>query len=486
MNTVINNGDVTVDQLNALFAKQKEAFLQRKAPISYKERIAALDKMYDAIYSRRMEMCAALDDDFGGRSSQETLLMEIFVMLDEIRHTKRHLKKWMKDERVGVNWQFLPARAKVVYQPVGVVGVIGAWNYQLLLSMSPVIGAISAGNHVMLKPARQAPKAAKLMEDLYRDIYPEEFVTVVNGPSEVSRAFSALPFDHIIFTGSTNVGKTIMRNASEHLTPVTLELGGKSPAIVSDNFKLDSAARRIAHGKFVNAGQTCVAPDYVMVRADQHDEFVKHFEDTIAAYYPTLVDNTDYTRIITAKEYQRLQNWLDEAQEKGATIIQVNPANEDCNVENKVFPPTIVLNAPDDCKVMQEELFGPIMPVVRYKELDDAIEYVKRRPHPLALYYFDNTKSRVQQMLHGTLSGGVTINGCIYHLPQHNMPFGGVGPSGMGAYHGYDGFLTFSKKKAVLMQGPFAGTFLMRPPYGKLLSWVIGVLLTNRLRKENL
>lgn len=485
-NSETDTTDLVAEQLQNLLARQRAAFRARPAPRSYAERLDALNRLQDALYERRMDFAAAMNEDYGGRAYEETLLLEMFVLIDEIRHTKRHLKKWMKPHGVMPNWQFLPSRAKFIYQPLGVVGVIGAWNYQLLLTLSPLIGALSAGNHVMLRPSELAPKTAELMRSVLADCFPEDYVTVCTGGLEVSQAFSSLPFDHLIFTGSTRVGKLIMRNAAEHLTPVTLELGGKSPALVGKQYDLESAARAIIHGKLSNAGQTCVAPDYVLVREEHKDEFVEHCKRVIAEYYPTLASNPDYTHIITAGHYQRLERIVAEVTEKGGKVDVVNPANEACTVENKVFAPTLVHDCPDDAMAVTEEIFGPVLPIVTYNTLDGAIEYINDRPRPLALYYFSNDKSRTDRVLYGTCSGGVTVNGCIYHLPQNNLPFGGVGDSGMGAYHGLDGFETFSKKKAVFFQSRFSATVVMRPPYGKLLHWILGFLIGMRPKREKI
>ncbi len=469
----------TADSLAALLQTQQAAIRARRVPPTYAERIHALDLLKDKLFEMRHEFAEAVSEDFGNRSHQETILLEIFVLLDEIRHTRRHLLKWMKPRRVMPNWQFLPGGAKIVYQPLGVVGVLGAWNYQLLLTLSPLVGAISAGNHVMLKPSELAPITAELMRKMIADIFPEDYVTVITGGVEVAGEFSKLPFNHLIFTGSGRVGKIIMRNASEHLTPVTLELGGKSPALVGENYPLDRAARRVVNGKFSNAGQTCVAPDYVLVPEGKVEEFMETAREVTTQFYPTLVNNPDYTHIITKRHYERLANIVQEVRDRGGKVETVNPASEDCNIENKVFPPTFVWNCPDDTTVMQEELFGPILPIVTYRTLTEAIDYINDRPRPLALYYFDNEKKNINRVLNETVSGGVTLGGCIYHLPQNNLPFGGVGDSGMGAYHGFDGFTNFSKKKAVFIQRKVAATMLLRPPYGKLFSLVIGTLLRN-------
>lgn len=477
--TPSGDSESIADFLNARLQAQRNAFNKRPRQRTFAERIAALNAFHDEIFDRRFDLCRAVDEDFGGRCAEETLLLEIFVVLDEIRHTKRHLKKWMKPHSVTPNWQFRPSKTKFIYQPLGVVGVMGAWNYQILLTLSPVVGAISAGNHVMVRPSELAPKTAEVMRSIVSNCFDEDYVQVFTGEMEVSQVFGALPFDHLIFTGSTRVGKIIMRNMAEHLTPVTLELGGKSPALIGKDYDIASAARKILHGKLQNGGQTCVAPDYVLVRKEKEAEFIEAAKQVAAEFFPKLVDNKDYTRIITSRHYDRLGEITAEVAAGGGVVTTINPADEDCNGENSVFPPTLVSSCPEDSVAVTEEIFGPILPIVTYDELDDAMEYINARPRPLALYYFSNDKSKTEKVLYGTISGGVTVNGCIYHLPQNNLPFGGVGDSGMGAYHGIDGFETFSKKKAIFFQSRLSLTKFMRPPYGKMMNLILGFVLTN-------
>ncbi len=427
--------------------------------------------------ARREEFVRAISEDFGGRARQETLLLEVFPLVDTIRHAVRHLPQWMRPRPAAAGWQFLPGRARVVYQPLGVVGIIGAWNYPLLLSLSPLVSALAAGNHVTLKPSELAPRTADLIARLISELFPADYVTVVTGGHETGALFAALPFDHLLFTGSTRVGKLIMRAASENLTPVTLELGGKSPALVHPEFQASTAAERIMAGKLYNAGQTCIAPDYVLVEAGARDEFVRLAAEAATRMYPRLVDNPDFTRIVNRDHYQRLHGLVQDAACKGAEALQINPAHESANEQNRVFPPTLLWNVSDQMSVMREEIFGPVLPVVTYRSLDEAIEYVNARPRPLALYYFDNNSQRVESLLARTTSGGVTVNDTILHIAQNDLPFGGVGASGMGSYHGFDGFLTFSKKKGVFLQSRFTTLGLLRPPYGTLAKRVTDFLI---------
>jgi coniferyl-aldehyde dehydrogenase len=453
-------------ELAATLATQRGAFARQ--PPDASQRIHALRDLLKAVRARREEFVKAISDDFGGRASEETLLLEVFPLVDTIRHTIREVPRWMRPRAAAAGWQFLPGRARVIYQPLGVVGIIGAWNYPLLLSLSPLVSALAAGNHVMLKPSELAPRTADLMARLVADLFPAEYVTVVTGGAETGAAFATLPFDHLLFTGSTRVGKLIMRSASENLTPVTLELGGKSPALVHPSFPAQTAAARIMAGKLYNAGQTCIAPDYVLVEAGAGEEFVRLAAQAASTMYPRLVDNPDYTRIINCEHYRRLRSLVDDAGSKGAETIELNPAHETVDEQNRVFPPTLLWNVNDRMAVMQEEIFGPVLPVVTYRSLDEAIEYVNSRPRPLALYYFDNNSKRVESVLARTVSGGVTVNDTILHIAQNDLPFGGVGPSGMGSYHGFDGFLTFSQKKGIFLQSRFTTLGLLRPPYGAL------------------
>jgi len=458
-----------------MLAAQRTAFAHQ--PPDAARRIRALRALLKAVRARREEFVKAISDDFGGRARQETLLLEVFPLVDNIHHAIRHLPQWMRPRPAAAGWQFLPGRARVVYQPLGVVGVIGAWNYPLLLSLSPLVSALAAGNHAMLKPSELAPRTADLLARLVSELFPADYVTVVTGGSEVGAVFAALPFDHLLFTGSTRVGKLIMRSASEHLTPVTLELGGKSPALVHPDFPAQTAAARIMAGKLYNAGQTCIAPDYALVEAGAREEFVRLASDAVTTMYPRLVDNPDFTRIVNRGHYRRLRGLVEDAALKGAEMLEVNPARETANEQNRVFPPTFLWNVKDEMTVMREEIFGPALPVVTYRSLDEAIEYVNARPRPLALYYFDRNSKRVEAVLARTTSGGVTVNDTLFHIAQNDLPFGGVGPSGMGSYHGFDGFLTFSKKKGVFLQSRFTTLGLLRPPYGELARRVSDFLI---------
>jgi coniferyl-aldehyde dehydrogenase len=368
-------------------------------------------------------------------------------------------------------------RGRVIYQPVGVVGILSAWNYPLFLSLGPMVGAIAAGDHVMLKPSELAPRTAELIASIIGVLYPPEYATAIVGNAEKAAEFARLPFDHLLFTGSERVGRLVMKAASENLTPVTLELGGKSPALIHPGYAMKTAAARILAGKLYNAGQTCVAPDYVLLPRERSDEFVDAAKQVVAHMYPRLAENRDYTHVLNARHYERLRAMVDDARHNGAEVVEINPGQEACTEENRVFPPTLLLNVRDDMTVMQEEIFGPVLPIVLYDTLDGAIDYMNARPHPLALYYFDHSGKRVKEVLGRTLAGGVTVNDCILHVGQPNLPFGGVGPSGMGQYHGFDGFATFSKKKGVFLQSRWSPVSFLRPPYGALTRRILKFLI---------
>ena len=462
-------------RLGALLAAQQTRF--RARPPGYAERVDALRSMARTLQKRRHDIAAAIATDFGGRPSQETFALELFPLLNEIRHACQHLRRWMEPEAASVQWQFWPAKARIVHQPLGVVGILSTWNYPVFLSFGPLVGALAAGNHALLKPSEFAPVTAEVMASIVAELYAPDYVSVVTGGPDIAAALTALPLDHLLFTGSTRVGKLVMKAASEHLVPVTLELGGKSPAIVHPAYDAERAATRIMTGKLYTAGQTCVAPDYVLVPVQRRDEFVSAARAAAAQMYPALVRNPDYSRIINAHHYRRLTALVDDARARGATVIELNPAAEACDVSNRVFPPTLVLDTRESMTLASEEIFGPILPIVEYETLDQAIAYVNARPRPLALYYFDDNKRRAEDVVARITAGGVTVNDCIFHVGQPSLPFGGVGASGMGRYHGFDGFQTFSHRKAVFIQRRWTPLGLLRPPYGVAARRTLRLLL---------
>jgi coniferyl-aldehyde dehydrogenase len=449
--------------LEARLAEQREAFA-RGAP-DYEHRMRALAALGNGLRARQDDLLRAVDEDFGGRAREETLMLELFPLYDQIRHARRHLARWMRRRRVSTTWFLQPSRAFYQYQPLGVVGIIGAWNYQLLLTLGPLVDAIAAGNHVMLKPSEVTPRSADAVARIVTEVFPPEHVTSVTGGPDVAAAFSQLPFDHLFFTGSTRVGRLVMQAASANLTPVTLELGGKSPAIVHESYALPRAVDRIITAKLYNAGQTCVAPDYVLLPTGLEPAFEREARRAVASLYPDIAGSRDYTRIVNGTHLDRLRALVADAAVKGGRVVELAPVAERHAGDDRLIPPTLIFSPTADMQVMQEEIFGPLLPVVPYRTLDEAIGFVNQRPRPLALYYFDNDAGRQDAVLASTLSGGVTINDCIYHLGQLNLPFGGVGQSGMGQYHGFDGFAAFSKKRGVMVQRRVALTALFRPPW---------------------
>lgn len=474
------------------FDRQRGSF-RRCAPLGLQKRLEALDLLLDSVLSHEDAIVEAVAADFDRRSARETQLLEIFPLVDEIRFVKRNLHRWMQPRGALANWQFLPSRTRIVYQPLGVVGVIGAFNFPVLLTLSPLANALAAGNHVMIKPSEQTPATGELLRQIIGDAFPDEYVAVVTGGPEVASFFSALPFDHILFTGSERVAKLVMKAAAENLTPVTLELGGKSPALVHPSFPMKTAADRICSAKFWNAGQTCIAPDYVLAPSSRADEFAHECERVLSKRFPRAASNADYTHLISQGAWERMRRLVEDAQSKGARVLRVDWIPGDTPARSRFFPPTLILDANDSMLVLKAEIFGPILPIATYSSLEDAMSFINARPHPLALYYFDRDQSRIRNVLEQTVSGGAAVNDCIFHFVQHGLPFGGVGPSGMGTYHGFDGFCTFSKKKGVLLQNTLVGSFLdaaLKPPYtsrtDRIVRFLIGRNKARPIRKMKL
>ena len=456
-----------LDQLQSLFDTQRRAYTANPMPPAA-QRQQWLKALRDLLSDERQALINAISQDFSHRSADETLFAELMPSLHGIHYASKHLKGWMKPSRRAVGIAFQPASAKVIYQPLGVVGVIVPWNYPLYLAIGPLVGALAAGNRVMLKLSESTPATGELLKALLAKIFPEDLVCVLLGEAEVGIAFSKLPFDHLLFTGATSIGKHVMRAAAEHLTPVTLELGGKSPAIVSADVPLKDAAERIAFGKALNAGQTCVAPDYVLVPEDRVEGFVEAYTQAVRGFYPTLVDNPDYTAIINERQLARLNAYIKDATDKGATLVPLYDQGQARRMAH-----SLLLNVSDDMTVMQDEIFGPVLPIVPYRGIDQAFAYINQRPRPLALYYFGYNKGEQDRVLHETHSGGVCLNDTLLHVAQDDMPFGGIGPSGMGHYHGHEGFLTFSKAKGVLVKQRLNAAKLIYPPYGKSIQKLI-------------
>ena len=460
--------------LGTLLGTMRTAWMQQTP--SYSQRMDDLDRLRGAVLKHKDALCEAVSADFGRRSRHETLIADVMMVLEDIKHIRKHLRSWMADKRVPIDFKAWPARGRIIYKPLGVVAVLAPWNYPIMLSLGPLAVAIAAGNHVILKPSENTPRTSALLAKLLAEVFPSERVSVVLGGPELAAAVSALPLDHLLFTGSTSVGKLVMAAAARNLTPVTLELGGKSPTIIAPDFNVTHAAKRIAAMKLLNAGQTCIAPDYVMLPEAQRDAFVAAFEAEVRSSYPALASNLDYTSIVNTRQAQRLRGYLTDAAEKGAKVITVCEGELPSDDSN-VLPPTLVLNTKPDMRLMQDEIFGPILPILTYRAIDEAINYVNAHPRPLAFYLFDHQSARRKQVLSQVTAGGVTLNDCALHITQHSMPFGGVGPSGMGHYHGHAGFLTFTKAMPVFEQARWSSFWLLKPPFKGLADKMLKFLL---------
>jgi coniferyl-aldehyde dehydrogenase len=458
------------------FEAHKAAASREPFP-SYEARRANLERLRRAVLDRRDEIADAVIADYGSRSRHETVLAEVLGVTETIGYCLKHLRRWMRPQSRHIELHWLPGSGTIVPQPLGVIGIIAPWNYPVNLCLAPAVYALAAGNRVMLKPSELTPRTADVIHDLIDALFPSDLISVHRGGVEVGIAFSKVPFDHLLYTGSTSVGRHILRAAADNLTPVTLELGGKSPVIIHEAHSIKHAAERICNAKLFNAGQTCIAPDYVLVHPSQLDAFVSCFQEEAAKKYATLANNPDYTSIINAQHKSRLEAYLADASEKGAEITDVNPAGESFEEAGNKLMPRLVRNVSDDMVIMQDEIFGPLLPVVPVDSLDDAIAYVNARPRPLALYYFDFNASRQKSVIERTHAGGMSVNDCLWHYAQDDLPFGGIGPSGMGAYHGKEGFETFSHHKSVFTQGRLSGTWLMSPPYGRFLERFMSLFL---------
>jgi coniferyl-aldehyde dehydrogenase len=463
MTDVLDSGFANPAALAAAFACLRVAADAQPNP-SRSRRDGWLASLERLVAANVEAFATAIAADFGHRSPHETRLLEVLPGLEAIRFARGHLEHWTAPEPRRVSFGFRPGSASVRYEPKGVVGIMVPWNYPLYLAVAPLAGALAAGNRVLLKLSEFAPGTAELMRSLLADTFGQDEVCAVVGDPELGRAFARLPFDHLLFTGSTAVGREVMRAAAENLTPVTLELGGKSPAIVADGYPLAHAAERIVLGKCLNAGQTCIAPDYALVPEVAVDAFLDEAIRAAGELYPSFPDSRDYTAIVNEHHFARLTGWLAEAKAAGARLVPLLPGLVPDPASRRI-PPVAVLGAAETCSLVQEEVFGPVLPVVGYRSLDEAIQYVARRPRPLALYYFDHDEASIERVLAETKAGGVTINDVLFHIAQEDLPFGGIGASGMGRYHGREGFLAFSNAKAVMHQSRWSPATFLHPPY---------------------
>lgn len=468
--------DTTANEMNRVLELQKQLNITEGAP-SAALRLDRLDRCISMVSAYKKEIVESMQDDFGNRDPIMSATTEVDSVIGPMVHAKKNLKKWMKTEKrkasiagTGPLLFLTGAKALINYQPKGVVGVISPWNFPVNLALAPLAGIIAAGNRVMLKPSELTPSSSDLMKKMINEYFEESEIAVFTGDPEVGAAFSALAFDHMLFTGGTEIAKHVMRAAADNLVPLTLELGGKSPVVVGQSSKMQDVAQRVMQGKTMNAGQICLAPDYALVPEGKVNEFVDAAVAITSEMFPDMKDNDDYTSIINQKHYDRIQGYLADAKEKGAEVVEINPSNEDFSQQpHHKIPPTIVLNPTDDMQIMQEEIFGPVLPVKTYSDVSETVDYINSKDRPLGLYYFGKDKKEQDFVLNNTTSGGVTVNDVISHIQMEDLPFGGVGPSGMGSYHGHDGFKEFSHAKATYTQSKLN---LMKiaglvPPYKK-------------------
>jgi len=455
---------------------QRAAFSADMLP-SAAVRRERLARLLDMVAGNEEAILDAISADFGGRSRHEMVLTELFIVQSAIRQQRKKVGRWMRPRRVATPLHMLPGSSQLMPQPLGVVGNIVPWNYPCQLALVPAAAALAAGNRVMIKPSELTPAFSRLLAQLAARYFSPAELAVIEGGVDTSRAFAAQPFDHLVFTGSTSVGRQVALAAAHNLTPVTLELGGKSPAIVDPSCHLPESAPRLAFGKLFNAGQTCVAPDYALVPQERIGEFVHEMRAAAKAMYPAFGGNEQYTSIISERHHERLQALVREAQAQGATVV---PLHDEADAGNAAgerrMPPLLLLDVTPEMAVMREEIFGPVLPVVSYQTLDQAIAYINERERPLALYWFGQERGNCERVLRSTISGGVTVNDALWHAAQENLPFGGVGASGTGAYHGEHGFLAFSHRKPIFRQARLNGFGLFRPPYGKVFEQLAGVL----------
>jgi coniferyl-aldehyde dehydrogenase len=456
-----------ISRMRRLFEAQRSAFAAAPMPTAAARR-ADLKRLKDALVANRERFIAAVAADFGGRARGETTT-ELLVAVHHIRYCMRRVKRWMKPSRRGTSLLMATTKAMVYYQPLGVVGIIAPWNYPLALSVGPLAFALAAGNRVMVKMSETTPRTAELLRHVLSEVYEERQVAVILGETQTAREFTRLPFNHLLFTGGTEIGRQVMREASANLTPVTLELGGKSPTLISDDVPLELAAERIGFGKALNAGQSCVAPDYLLCPADRVEEFVDALGAVLSRMYPGMVRNDDYSAVISERHLRRVKGYVDDARAKGAGVVELNPGGLSPESGSRKMPFYVIKNATAEMRVMQEEVFGPVLPIVPYRHLQEAIDFINARPRPLALNLFDMNPERRARVLAETHAGGVCINDAVSHFIAEDLPFGGIGESGMGHYHGHEGFLTFSHQKAVFQRPRLNTGRVLHAPHGRWL-----------------
>ena len=435
---------------------------RRDGPPNARIRIDRLDRLDNVVRKRSEAFADAISADFGNRSRFETALLETMVLLSAVRHARKNVRWWMEPAYQEIDVTFWPGSAWIRREPMGVIGIVSPWNYPLQLALSPLVDVIAGGNRAIIKPSEQTPNFSDLLDRAISETFAEEEIGIVTGGPEVAASFTRLPFDHLVFTGSTAIGRKVAQAAADGLVPTTLELGGKSPAVICPSGSMTKAVKAIAYGKFVNAGQTCIAPDYVMVPRERLVEFAEQVLAEARRAYPEV--GADYSSMISDRAFDRMTTAIAEAEQGGAKVLR-HPTPSDRS--KRILPPVVVLDAPENCMLMREEIFGPVLPVVGYDTLEDALDWINTHPHPLALYIFAEDRKEQTRVLDRTQSGGVTVNGTLLHIAQEGLPFGGVGASGMGFYHGRAGFDRFTHARAVFKTGFFNAANWLAPPYGK-------------------
>ena len=466
-----SDSSAEISAMEQIFTTQKQAYLTQPE-WDLAERKQRLTKFKAAFLAHKDALVTAVSEDYGHRSRYDTLIADILPTVAQFGYTIARMGKWMKKTRRSPGLLLAPASVTIHYQPVGVVGIVVPWNFPINLAIVPLITAIAAGNRAMLKLSEFTPKTNQVLNQIITSVFTNNDVCIVEGETALSAAFTKLPFDHLLFTGSTVVGKHVMRAAADNLTPVTLELGGKSPVVVAPDIDIKTAVDRIMLGKSLNAGQICVAPDYILCPREKVAEFVKEYRNEFNRRYPNAMQNDDYTNIVDARQYARLTSWLEDAKQKGVQVETMQDGHSLDEQRHRMLP-HLLLNVSDDMQLMQDEIFGPLLPILPYDTIDGAIAYIKARPHPLALYIMSFDNNTQQKIQRETISGGVAINDTIMHVAAEDAPFGGVGPAGMGHYHGIEGFRTFSKAKTILKQGKFHSTRFVHAPYGSLIQKII-------------
>lgn len=471
------DAESTIARMRDVLKRQQAAFIA-EGPPSVELRIARIDKVIALLQDNQQLLCEALASDFSWRSHDQSLMTDVLLPIAGLKYARKHLRQWMKPERrrAELGAGLLGAKAEIHYQPLGSIGVMTPWNFPVAIAFGPLAEAFAAGNRAMIVLSEFNPATAALLIELLAEKFADTEVAAFIGGAEVGAAFSSLPLDHIIFTGSPRVGRLVMRAAAENLTPLTLELGGKSPTIIARGADLDNAARRIWGGKGISSGQACIAPDYVLVHEDDRERLLVSMQAELPRMFPTIRNNPDYTAMATPGQYQRLQSYLGDAEALGVRCIEINPAGEDLSSVRKIAP-TLLIDPPQDALVLQEEIFGPLLPICSYRSIDEAIAYINARPRPLALYYFGDDQAEARHVLAHTYSGGACINEVMQHIFQSSLPFGGCGNSGYGRYRGGDGFKAFSLQRSVFSPARFDVMAMLRPPYGKLFRRVMGLLL---------